>query len=274
MSCSHISTEIIKSKIITNEKIAKDIYLLRFESRHIAENACPGQFINVKIPQDNALILRRPFSIYNVEKNIVSIIYMVVGQGTKSLSETREGAVVNVLGPLGSGFEIHKKHTNAILVGGGCGTPPLYFLARQLVDLGLNVYPFLGYGERDKIFLDREMFNLTHRVFVSTDDASHELSNLCTHHGTIIDLLKTFYNENTDMFSVENTIIYSCGPAPLLSAVKKFANEKGFRAQISMEEYMGCGFGVCLGCAVKTTDGAFKYVCKDGPVFDVNEVEI
>ncbi len=272
--CEQAARTLIKSTIWKNEKIAKDVYLMSFKSKYIADNAYPGQFINVKIPGNQALILRRPFSIYNIENDIVSIIYMVVGKGTESLSKTVEATEIDVLGPLGTGFNINKHKKTAILVGGGCGTPPLYFLAKELANQGHDIYPFLGFGEKEKVFLDYEMSDISGRVFVSTDDDTHEIRNICTHHGTILSFLEKYYNENKQDFNQDNVCIYSCGPAALLSAVKKFANKNGFTAQVSLEEYMGCGFGVCLGCAVKTTDGTFKYVCKDGPVFDINEVEI
>ena len=249
--------KLIKSvKIIENTFVAESQYKMTFRDEQIAQSLIPGQFINVKIPDDSSLILRRPFSIFDVEKDIVSMIYMVVGKGSKALSHLESGREIEILGPLGNGFSPVSGKT-AYIVGGGCGTPPVYFLAKRLRQSGYTVHAFLGFSKKEKVILVDEFKKAAESVHFSTDDGS------AGEKGSVINMLE---KENPD------GVFYSCGPVPLLSALKTFCHERNLPVQVSVEERMGCGFGVCLGCAIKTPDGSFKYVCKDGPVFNAEEV--
>jgi dihydroorotate dehydrogenase electron transfer subunit len=242
--------------IIENTRIAEDIYLLAFTSNNISKEALCGQFVNIKIPGDNSLILRRPISIYDTKDGSVSVIYSVVGKGTKIMAELKQGDFVEVLGPLGQGFKINPDK-EALIVGGGCGIPPLYFLAKELKKKDIKMSIFLGFSSKEKIILIDELNSLTKSIHFSTDDGS------VGNKGNVIELLKE---------KKASGYIYSCGPHGLLIALQKYANDNKLLGQASLEERMGCGFGVCLGCAFKTKGGEFKYVCKDGPVFDLSDI--
>jgi len=247
----------IKIKIIENLKVNSGIYKISFIDKYIADNARPGMFVNIKIPLDSSMILRRPFSIYDVNGEKVSVIYSVVGKGTEVLSHINEGDEIDVIGPLGNGFKLERK--TAYLIGGGCGTPPLYFLGKVLKSKGIPVYTFLGFSGKNKVILTDEFEKISMNTCYSTDDGSAGEA------GNVIQILK---NYNID------GVIYACGPKGFLSALKELCIERSIPAQVSLEEVMGCGFGVCLGCAVKDFGGSYKYVCKDGPVFDIFEVEL
>lgn len=256
--CIQADKLIKKVTITENVQIAESQFCMTFQDKLIADLLKPGQFINVKIPEDSSLILRRPFSIFNVEKETVSMVYMVVGKGSKALSHLKPGWEVEILGPLGNGFTPVAGKA-AYIVGGGCGTPPVHFLAKNLKNAGYTVHAFLGFSKKEKVILLDDFRLVSDSVHFSTDDGS------AGEKGNVISMLEKQKPDGA---------FYACGPAPLLSALKKYCTERNLPLQVSVEERMGCGFGVCLGCAIKTPDNTFKYVCKDGPVFEAKDVII
>lgn len=247
----------VSAKIVVNEEIADKVYKMVIEQKQISREAKAGQFINVYCKAESR-ILPRPISICEVdsEKGLVTIVYMIVGMGTKEFSNLEVGDKVEVLGPLGNGFELKECEEN-IIIGGGVGTPPLLELVKRLSG---KKKVFLGF--KSGAYLIDE-FSKYAEVYVATDDGS------VGEKGTVIDLLKKA--------GVSSGNIYSCGPKPMLVAVKKVACELKMNAQISLEERMGCGIGACVGCICKikadNEEGfTYKKVCKDGPVFDAKEV--
>ena len=209
-------------------------------------------------------LLRRPISIFNVEGNIVEFIFQVKGKGTEILSNREEGEMIDIIGPLGKGNFKFEGKNNIAIIGGGIGTFPLYELAKEAKGK-TKVNMYLGFRSKDFVVLEEEYKKVSNKFVLTTDDGSYG------NKGFAINFLKEdLENENID-------VIYACGPLPMLKAVKELAKEKNIPCQISLEERMGCGIGVCLGCAVKISAGdqtVYGHVCKAGPVFDANMVEI
>ena len=248
------------AKILSQNKIADGIYSMWIETT-AAKEAKPGQFIDVYVNDDSKL-LPRPISICEVKDDSLRIVYRVVGGGTKIMSTYEEGDEIQIIGPLGNGFDM--RDGKAILVGGGIGIPPMVELAKNLSEkIGKeNVISVMGY--RDELFLTDELEQFS-TVVIATEDGSTGTK------GTVIDAL----DEN----GVGGDVLYACGPIPMLKALKDWANSKDIECQISLEERMACGIGACLACVCKTKEKdehsnvCNKRICKDGPVFDANEID-
>ena len=245
----------VKAKIISNKKIAPDHYSLSFRAPKIAKNTKPGQFFNIRIGASCEPLLRRPFGAHKIGKDSIEILYKVVGKATKILSTKKKGSTLDVLGPLGNGFDISKPTSQTvILVGGGHGVAPLYALAKRLTTYNLKLTIFIGARSKKHVVCEKDFRKLGAKVHVATEDGSKG------HKGLVTDLLKK-----------KRGTIYACGPKPMLKEVAKIAKSSKIPCQVSLEEYIACGIGTCLGCAVKTRMG-YKLVCKDGPVFDAREI--
>ena len=245
------------ARVISQNKIADGIYSMWIECE-AANSAKPGQFIDVYV-NDDAKLLPRPISICEVKDNALRIVYRVVGGGTKVMSTYVSGDAIDIIGPLGNGFDM--KDSKAVLVGGGIGIPPMVELAKTLSEkIGKeNVIAVMGY--RDELFLTEELEQFA-TVYIATEDGSTGTK------GTVIDAL----NAN----NVEGSVMYACGPTPMLKALKEWAED--IECQISLEERMACGIGACLACVCKTKEKdehsnvCNKRICKDGPVFDAKEI--
>ena len=244
-------------RVISQEVLVGDIYSMWIET-NIADEALPGQFISV-YTKSQARLLPRPISICETGKKALRIVYRTAGEGTKEFSTYREGDSIDILGPLGNGFPL--KESPAILIGGGIGIPPMLELAKQLKCEKTIV---LGYRDADT-FLDKELKRYG-RIVIATDDGSTGIR------GNVIDAIREK--------EVKGSVIYACGPTPMLRGVKAYAKENGLEAYISMEEKMACGVGACLGCVCKSTQVDDhskvnnKRVCKDGPVFNAQDVDL
>ena len=207
-----------------------------------------GQFVNVQL---SGKFLRRPISVCDVNGDELTLVYKVVGAGTRQMSEMQSGDTVDVLSGLGNGYDETKAGERVLLLGGGVGVPPLYLLAKNLLKAGKTVSVVLGFNKADEIFFEDEFKALGATVTVATADGSYGKKGFAT------DALPETY----DYF-------YTCGPEPMLKAVYKATNTSG---QFSFEERMGCGFGACMGCSCKTVTG-YKRICKDGPVLEKEEI--
>ena len=207
-----------------------------------------GQFVNVQL---SGKFLRRPISVCDVNGDELTLVYKVVGAGTKQMSEMKPGDTADVLSGLGNGYDEAKAGERVLLLGGGVGVPPLYLLAKNLLKAGKTVSVVLGFNKADEIFFEDEFKALGANVTVTTADGSYGVK------GFVTDALPDSY----DYF-------YTCGPEPMLKAVYKATNTSG---QFSFEERMGCGFGACMGCSCKTVTG-YKRICKDGPVLEKEEI--
>ena len=250
--------------ILSQECIGKDIYSMWIETKTIAEQAKPGQFVSV-YTRDGSKLLPRPISLCEIdkEKKALRLVYRVTGKntGTESFSRLHKNVTLEVLGPLGNGFPLDEaKGKKVFLMGGGIGVPPMMETMKQL---DAEKTAILGY--RDELFLNDE-FEKNVKVYIATEDGSAGTK------GNVMDAIR----ENR----LEADVIFACGPKPMLRAIKAYALEKGIPCWISMEERMACGVGACLGCVCQSTevDGHShvhnKRVCKDGPVFLSTEVEL
>lgn len=243
----------------SQEKLASDVYSMVLSVGELAKEIRPGQFINV-YSDDQAHLLPRPISICEADimNGTLRIVYRIAGEGTLEFSGKKAGDTIRILGPLGNGYTL--KRERAILMGGGIGIPPMLELAKRL-----ECEKTIVLGYRDELFLNKD-FEKYGKVVIATEDGS------CGTKGNVLDAVRAE--------KVEGSVIYSCGPTPMLKAVKAYAVENGLEAQISLEERMACGIGACLACVCKTVDVDHhsnvhnRRVCKEGPVFNAREVEL
>lgn len=255
------------AKLIKKEKLLYGLYKFSVEAEEIVNVAKPGNFVEIRINENSDPFLRRPISIYNLDKEngVLEFIFQVRGIGTNILAKKEEGDLIDIIGPLGNGtFKFEDKKTIAI-IGGGIGMFPLYELAKQAKKAGVNIHTYLGFRNKDLVTLEKEFDEVSSKLTITTDDGSYKEK------GFAINYLEK------DLSKFDG--IYACGPLQMLKAVKKISEESGIPCQISLEEKMGCGLGVCLGCAVKTAISPkdapeYVHVCKTGPVFDSKMVEI
>ena len=233
-------------EIIENVKIAKDVYkmILKGDTQYIT---APGQFVNLKL---DGKFLRRPISVCDSDENTVTLIYKVVGGGTLQMSEMKVGERLDVLTGLGNGYDISRSK-KPLLIGGGVGVPPMYMLAKKLIEDNQKPTVILGFNTKDEVFFEDEFKALGIDVLVTTVDGSYGVKGFVT-----------------DAFPDDYDYFYTCGPMPMFKAVNEKAVTSG---QFSFEERMGCGFGACMGCSCKTKYGS-KRICKDGPVLVKEEI--
>ena len=234
--------------LIKNERIAHNTYLSVLEG-DTSDITAAGQFVNIKL---DGFYLRRPISVCDVEGDRLTIIYKAVGAGTEKMSKTALGEKWLVLTGLGNGYDLEKSGEKPLLIGGGAGVPPMYYLARKLVAQGKHPTVILGFGKADEVFFKEEFESLGLTVLVTTVDGSFGIKGFVT----------------DAMAGIDYTYFYTCGPEPMLKAVYDKTETSG---QFSFEERMGCGFGACMGCTCKTKYGN-KRICRDGPVLEKEEI--
>lgn len=252
--------------VVKNEQIAERVYRMVLQGDIVQKMTVPGQFVHVKCGDGIDPLLRRPISICDVdlEQSFLTLIYRADGKGTTLLASKVAGEKVDILGPLGTGFPIdnRKKREKALLVGGGVGVPPLYYLAKQLQKNGVEVYTVLGFGEVKQVFL-AEKFAELGETKVATIDGSYGIK------GVVTDVL-------VQGFAADFDVLYACGPLPMLKALQQRFTGADREAYISIEERMGCGVGACLACVCKpnpeVSNKPYYKICTDGPVFALEEV--
>ena len=251
----------VNEKIVVQsiEKLQPNIYLLKAFAPQIASKVKPSQFCNIKVNGTNFPLLRRPFSVCDVEGDSIYFMFDVHGEGTRILSGKKEGDKLEVLGPLGNGFSYSTDFDKAIIVAGGIGVAPFPYLTRKLKGK-VDILTFLG--GRNKEYLVK--YGLEN-VLMATDDGSEGCK------GTVVDLLE----KEKEKFVNDKSVIFACGPTVMLKAVQKFAIENDVECQLSTESAMACGFGICQGCPVHSKEeDKYLLVCKDGPVFAAKEIEL
>lgn len=249
----------LTGKVASQEKLTDDICSMWIQADEIAANAKPGQFISV-YTKDASKLLPRPISLCEIDKENgrLRIVYRVVGAGTAEFAAYQAGDDIVLMGPLGNGFPLKDK--KAFLIGGGIGIPPMLELAKQL---DCEKQMVLGY--RDVLFLNKE-FEPYGNVYTATEDGSAGTK------GNVIDAIRAN--------GLDAEVIYACGPTPMLRALKAYAEENSMECWLSLEEKMACGIGACLACVCKSrekdhhTNVHNKRICKDGPVFPAQEVEL
>jgi len=234
-------------EIIENVPLTDSVYKMTLQGDTSAITAS-GQFVNILL---EGLYLRRPISVCDVVGDKLTIIYKVVGKGTKQMSQMTSGKL-DVLTGLGNGYDLSLSGDKPVLLGGGVGVPPMYLLAKQLIAQGKQVKVILGFNTKAEVFYEEAFKTLGASVTVTTVDGSYGMK------GFVTDALK----------EMDYTYFYTCGPEPMLKAVYKASNTSG---QMSFEKRMGCGFGACMGCSCKTLTG-YKRICKEGPVMKKEEI--
>ena len=234
-------------EVVYNAPIALNVMLMKLKGDTSAITA-PGQFVNVKI---QGYYLRRPISVCDVEGDVLTLIYKVVGHGTAAMRDMMVGQELDLLTGLGNGYDLSVSGEAPLLLGGGVGVPPLYMLAKQLIAQGKKVTAVLGFNKADEVFGEEAFKALGCDTVVTTADGSMGVK------GFVTDALPEHY-----------TYFYTCGPEPMLKAVYKAAKTSG---QMSFERKMGCGFGACMGCSCKTLTGN-KRICREGPVMRKEEI--
>lgn len=249
-----------KSEIIENIQIAEGIWRMVFKSAGISDRYLgPGQFISILPNDDWEHTIRRPMSIAEVNKDEISIIYKVIGSVTQALTYLKLRDYIDVLGPLGNTFNVNYEKNYPILIGGGIGLSPILNLSKYLMQKGVNVITIIGAKTSNEHFLKH---NPDKKMFISTDDGTLGIK------GTILDAL------NIVLTDVKNPKIFACGPEPMLFSIQKMLEKKNIPGQFSIESYMACGVGFCQSCAVpKKSNNEYFLVCRDGPVFEANEVK-
>ena len=233
-------------EIIENTPLTANVYRMRL--RGDTSGILPGQFVNILI---DGLYLRRPISVCDCKEGELTIVYKVVGKGTEAMAKMT-GGMLDILTGLGNGYDLSMAGDAPLLLGGGVGVPPLYWLAKKLIAEGKSVTVILGFNTADEIFYEKEFMALGANVIVTTVDGSYGVR------GFVTDAMK----------DISYSYFYTCGPEPMLKAIYTASMTEG---QFSFEERMGCGFGACMGCSCKTIYGN-KRICKEGPVLRKEEI--
>lgn len=237
-----------QARILENTETAADTYRMVLSTDCGQEVKC-GQFVQVQVP---GFYLRRPISVCMADDETLTLVYKVVGDGTKAMSGMEKGTLVDIFGPLGHGFPLADR--DVLLIGGGVGTPPLLLTAKKYIENGRKVTAVLGFNDKASVMLEEEFRKLGAAVCVATMDGSYGTK------GTVMDAIR----EN----NISETFVLSCGPLPMLKAVSAAYTE----GCVSLESRMACGMGACMGCVVKDKEGESLRVCKDGPVFEIGKV--
>jgi dihydroorotate dehydrogenase electron transfer subunit len=243
--------------------VGADYRLLEMDAPRISQQVRPGQFIHLLIPQQAGLTLRRPFSVFRSEGGRLIVLYKLVGVGTGAMQMLREGDEVSLMGPLGNGFPSAAPGTFPVLVAGGYGVAPLYFLARCLKGKG---HLFVGAATSADLLCLDDFRELGWPVTVATQDGSVGVAGLVTA------ALDDWMAKNGSDRSLE---FFACGPNGMLKAVGDRAISQGCKGWLSLDRHMGCGAGACLACVQKvrkTGEETWARVCKDGPIFEAREV--
>jgi len=282
----------IRSSIVSNEQLTEDCWRVTLEAPQIASEIRPGQFVHVKIGENDPL-LRRPFSVFRCVKLGrgvlgIEVVYKITGRGTKFMANLSQGDKLDVIGPLGHGFEWFEDKKTHVLLAGGIGSAGLFMLgeeiSKEVQGHDLKLYTLLGADTKKSLALEREFTKLNGTVLVSTDDGTYG------YHGLVTEMLKDAIDSGKIL---HDCVVYACGPEPMLRALASICKQYCIPAQVSMERHMMCGIGACLVCVCKvdksgvlkyrnvksshiqfSPEGEFGYalVCKDGPVFNIDEV--
>lgn len=253
--------------ITAQTRLSDDIYDMRIKAPEIAGEAVAGQFVSL-YTKDGSRLLPRPISLcgINRESGELRLVYRIAGAGTTEFSSLKAGDMVDVLGPLGNGFPV-VKDKKAFLIGGGIGIPPMLELAKTLCDSNGSpglIQAVLGY--RDSLTFLKNEFEAFGSVYIASEDGSAGIK------GNVLDAIREY--------GLKADVIYACGPVPMLRALKKYAADNGIECWVSLEEKMACGVGACLACVCQSRDIDShsqvhnKRVCKDGPVFRADEIEL
>lgn len=255
-----------KAMVLNNRQVGPELFVMELSSAVMAGQCRPGQFLHIKPGGTEDPLLRRPLSIYDVVAGSgrISLLYRIVGKGTGLLTGVKVNDYIDIMGPLGRGFALPDQPENILLVGGGVGIAPLLYLGRVLRERQCNVKVLCGAGSAGQLVAGERFQDLGIAFVSATMDGSAGVKGLVT------DLLKS----DDTLTGIDR--VYTCGPEPMMAAVAGWAAAHKIWGEVSLEEHMACGVGACLGCArqLKNSDDGYVKVCKDGPVFNINEVEL
>jgi len=251
------------TEIVSNQRVTHDTWLMALRSAQIAQAAKPGQFVMIRVRSGLDPLLRRPFSICWIKEDLFLVLYRVVGKGTSLMTELRQGEGLQVLGPLGKSFAVPEKRVSAIMVGGGIGIAPLLFLRQCHRERESSL--LMGFRTAQDVISLEKITGQERGFAVATDDGSRG------HHGPVTDLLEESLRKNSG-----EVVVYACGPKPMLKKVAGTTRALSIPCEVSLEAHMACGLGACQGCAVKASGDSgrtYFYVCKEGPVFEAEEID-
>ncbi len=251
---------IVNSPVVETKQVHENIFIQKIHSPEIAQKVKPGQFLNIRVSQTTFPLLRRPFSVCDVEGENIYLMFNILGEGTKILARKINGETVDILGPLGNGFNLDDKYDLAIIVAGGLGAAPFPFVTRSIKNKK-NILTFVG-GRTEQDVITYGLENCV----LSSDDGSIGFK------GNVVQSLE----QNLDKINITTSKVFACGPTAMLRALKDFCIKHNLDCEVSTECAMACGFGICQGCPIESTEQSDKYllVCKDGPVFNVRDVLI
>jgi dihydroorotate dehydrogenase electron transfer subunit len=260
-----------KCKVLENRAVAPSHFVIKMRALRISGEAKPGQFVQILCEDSYEPLLPRPFSFLTAAAEDFEVLYQVVGKGTKLLSQAKTGDALWVVGPLGNGFTLVKGQEYCVLVGGGVGIPPLYHLAETMVKgsrrLRKNIYVFLGARSKEFLLCEKDFKRLGVNLDLATDNGSSGRK------GFVTDVLKDFLTSPGPQ--TPDPRLYACGPTPMLKAVSLLSQKYRVPCEVSVEVPMACGFGACLGCAIKVRNGRdyrFAVACTEGPVFQAADI--
>ncbi len=254
--------------LLSTDSLGERLFRLKIYAPLISKKALPGNFCHLRVNESYSPLLRRAFSIHQVEKekNGFELLFKVVGPGTQVLSEKKPGEKLDLLAPLGNSFFLPAKDENVVLLAGGMGIAPLFYLVNCLLEKKFDpqkISLFFGVKKKDEYLLIDEIVSTGIRLHLATEDGSSGYK------GMITDLFRQELRSRR--LKTKKTKFYACGPNPMLKKVSEISRKFNLDCQVCLENHMACGVGACFGCVVKTTKG-YKRVCKDGPVFDAREV--
>ncbi|HKK43146.1 MAG TPA: dihydroorotate dehydrogenase electron transfer subunit [Bacteroidales bacterium] len=246
-------------KVIDNKRLTDDIFVIELSANNKIPELFPGQFVQVKVENSPGTFLRRPISVHDVDyfQNTISLLIQIAGTGTSSLSKLAAGNNLNIVYPLGNHFSIPDAGEKILLAGGGCGVAPLLFLGHYLISEGYKPEILLGFRNSKRV-IEYERYAELGPVYLTTEDGSMGQKGYITGHSVLSE--RQFDR------------IYCCGPEPMMKAVASYSMEKGIECEVSLENLMACGIGVCLCCVTDTVRG-HVCTCTEGPVFNVNDLK-
>jgi dihydroorotate dehydrogenase electron transfer subunit len=245
--------------VIQNHRLGESFFVLEASSPASLPEILPGQFVQALVTDSPSTFLRRPLSVHDIDpsSNTISLLIQIAGPGTDRLSRLKVGERLNLIYPLGNSFTLPLKGEKVLLTGGGTGIAPLLFLGRKVREAGAEPVFALGFRNRSRV-LDLEKFNSLGEVYLATEDGS------VGHKGFVTELPQ-FTDRVWDR-------VYSCGPEPMMQAVAEACLRRGIFCEVSLENLMACGIGVCLCCIVPTVSGNLCS-CTDGPVFNIRDLK-
>lgn len=244
--------------VVESKRIAENIHLLSFDTDDEIKVRC-GQFLNISVG-DGAHLLRRPIAVCKTSGSVVTICFQIKGDGTRKLSESKSGDKLSVLLPLGNGFYVPEEEKKVALIGGGVGIFPMISVINEYVGKR-EIYAYMGFRNKNAVCMIEDMEKSDYLTVVTDDGSYGEKKNA----------VQAFVE---DLENYTPDVVLSCGPAPMLKALKQALEGRNIPCYVSLEERMGCGIGACLVCVCNRSDGKRARVCKDGPVFEIGEVEL